>query len=101
MFSSPALYWENEAKRYAGNADYWREMAQTAQQTSAPSAEPLTDALLNARGLDYARSDAFSSDKAEWVAQDIADAFKAGARAAERYYGITAQTTKDETCLTC
>ena len=25
MFATPADYWENEAKRYAGNADFWRE----------------------------------------------------------------------------
>ena len=24
-------YWENEAKRYAGNADYWRERADAAE----------------------------------------------------------------------
>ena len=32
MFATPADYWGNEAKRYAGNADYWRVRAQTAEQ---------------------------------------------------------------------
>jgi len=27
-------YWENEAKRYAGNADYWRERAEKAEQAN-------------------------------------------------------------------
>ena len=53
-----------------------------------PARVPLTDERLNAAGLDYALADSFSG-KAEWVAQDIADAFKAGARAAERYYAAT------------
>ena len=39
-----------------------------------PARVPLTDERLNAAGLDYALADSFSG-KAEWVAQDIADAF--------------------------
>lgn len=54
----------------------------------APARVPLTDERLNAAGLDYALADSFTG-KGEWVAQDIADAFKAGARAAERYYAAT------------
>ena len=72
----------------------WR--ARSAAPQPAPARVPLTDERLNAAGLDYALADSFSSGKAEWVAQDIADAFKAGARAAERYYAAapTAQPSE-------
>ena len=53
---------------------------------SAANISGVTTAFLSISG--GALADSFSG-KAEWVAQDIADAFKAGARAAERYYAAT------------
>lgn len=76
-------------KSAAAYARLARSELMDALAATPPAVQALTDERLNAAGLDYALADSFTG-KGEWMAQDIADAFKAGARAAERFHKIGA-----------